>query len=192
MTLRESPSQTAGPYIHIGCNPNFAGIAGVWERDLGQAMVSPATRGERIVVTGRVFDGGGAALTDALLEVWQADADGGYNRDPGFPGWGRQPTDMTSGLFRFETIKPGCVTCPDGRVMAPHISVWIVARGINTGLHTRLYFEDEAALNASDPLLARIPDPNRRRTLLARRDEAGRYVFDIRLQGPDETVFLDI
>ena len=158
-------------------------------------MVGPDTPGERILVTGHLFDGDGAPLTDAVVEVWQADAQGRHNADPGFSGWGRQPTDKASGLFRFETIKPGSVAYPDGRMMAPHISVWIVSRGINVGLHTRLYFADEANANARDPVLARIVDPRRRRTLLAAREEREGlpcYRFDIRLQGLDETVFFDI
>ncbi len=158
-------------------------------------MVTPETRGERILVTGTVLDGAGAPLTDALVEIWQADADGRYNADPTFAGWGRQPTDMSSGQFRFETIRPGPVALAGGGLAAPHISVWIVARGINLGLHTRLYFADEMQANAADPLLARIADPRRRRTLLAARDAhqgLARYTFDIRLQGPDETVFLDL
>ena len=191
---RETPSQTAGPYVHIGSNPNWAGIAGVWESDLELVMVTPDTRGERIVLTGTVFDGAGAPLTDALVEIWQADADGRHGRDPTFAGWGRQPAEMASGLFRFETIRPGPGPLADGRAMAPHVSVWIVARGINLGLHTRLYFDDEAAANAQDPVLARVPE-RRRRTLLARRERGDglpRYRFDVHLQGPDETVFLDL
>ncbi len=193
--MNETPSQTAGPYVHIGTNPNWAGITGVWDRDLGLVMITPDTRGERIVLTGTVFDGAGAPLTDALVEIWQADAGGHYGGDPSFTGWGRQPTDMNLGKFRFETIKPGAVALPGGRAMAPHISVWIVARGINLGLTTRLYFADEADANAHDPVLARIADPNRRRTLLAHpeyHDGLPSYRFDIHLQGPDETVFLDV
>jgi protocatechuate 3,4-dioxygenase alpha subunit len=200
MQLRESPSQTAGPYIHIGSNPNWVEITGVWDADLGLVMVTPETRGERILIEGTVFDGAGVPLTDALVEIWQADADGRYNADPSFPGWGRQPTDPATGKFRFETIRPGPVPFDakpfDAKqTMAPHISLWLVARGINIGLHTRLYFEDHAERNARDPVLARIADPRRRQTLLARReslDGPPSYRFDIHLQGPDETVFFDI
>ena len=201
--LKESPSQTAGPYVHIGTNPNWVEIAGVWDADLGLKLVGPEAAGERILVTGRIFDGAGQPLTDALVEIWQADAAGLYNSpeekrgqaDPHFTGWGRQPTDKTTGAFLFETIKPGRVPFTDGRLMAPHITVWIVARGINIGLHTRLYFGDEAEANAADPVLGRIEHRDRVRTLVAARDEAhglARYTFDIRLQGPDETVFFDI
>ncbi len=196
--FRETPSQTAGPYVHIGCTPNHAEIRGVWAEDLGARMVTDATGGERITIEGHVYDGAGAPVTDALIELWQADADGRFpsaedsQADPAFTGFGRQASDGATGLYRFETIKPGRVA-DGGRLQAPHILVWIVARGINIGLTTRLYFSDEAAANAEDPVLARVPPP-RRETLIARRDAADprRYRFDIRLQGEDETVFFDI
>ena len=197
--LKESASQTAGPYVHIGLMPNFSGIAGVFGTDLGAIMVDEKTRGERIDVKMRVFDGADKPLTDALVEIWQADADGLYNSpsetrgtaDPNFTGWGRLATDMTTGECVFRTIKPGRVPYRDGRLMAPHITVWIVARGINIGLHTRMYFGDEEAANAEDPVLALIEDRTRVPTLIASRD-GDLYTFDIRLQGERETVFLDI
>jgi len=196
--LRETPSQTGGPYVHIGLTPNDADIHGVFDADLGADMLTPDTKGTRITVTGRVIDGGGAPVTDAVVEIWQADADGSYagapspnsNATPAFTGFGRKPTD-NSGTFRFETIKPGPVTSADGKLMAPHITVWITARGINIGLQTRLYFADEAEANAADPVLARVPD-YRRATLIARAEGEGRYVLDIHLQGETETVFFDI
>lgn len=202
-TLKESPSQTAGPYIHIGATPNWVEITGVWDEDLGLVLVDPETKGERILVKGRIFDGSGHPIKDALVEIWQADADGLYNSpeekrgkaDPHFVGWGRQPTDGTTGEYRFETIKPGRVPYKDGRPMAPHITVWIVARGINIGLHTRLYFGDEEAANAECPVLARIEHKVRLATLIAARSEENgmpTYTFDIHLQGDKETVFFDI
>ena len=144
--FKETASQTAGPYVHIGLTPNFAEIAGVYDGDLGISMVNDKTKGERITVTGQVIDGSGTPLKDAMVEIWQADADGLYNSpaemrgsaDPNFTGWGRSPTNMVDGEFRFETIKPGCVPFRDGRLMAPHITFWIVARGINLGLSTRM------------------------------------------------------
>ncbi len=197
--LKESASQTAGPYVHIGLTPNFAGIAGVYKRDLGTAMVNDKTRGERIRVNIRVIDGAGSPLNDALVEIWQADAAGIYNSpsdlrgsaDPNFTGWGRLPTDMTTGECMFETIKPGRVPFFDGRMMAPHLTVWIVARGINIGLHTRMYFSDEETANAEDPVLMRIEQRERVSTLVAPRD-GDIYKFDIHLQGINETVFFDI
>src|SRR5690606_30419712 len=165
----------------------------------GTRMVNDKSKGERIVIRGRVLDGTGTPLKDALVEIWQADADGLYNSpsemrgaaDPNFTGWGRCPTDMETGLFRFETVKPGRVPFKDGRLMAPHVTFWIVARGINIGLHTRMYFADEETANAEDPVLARIEHRNRVPTLIAPRD-GETYHFDIHLQGERETVFFDI
>lgn len=201
--LKESPSQTAGPYIHIGATPNFSGIEGIYPHDLGSLPLPAEAKGERIVVTGRIFDGSGTPIKDALVEIWQADAQGLYpgqgehrgEADPHFPGWFRQPVDGTTGVYRFETVKPGVVPYFDGRPMAPHITFWIVARGINIGLHTRLYFGDEDKANAADPILGRIEHRVRVPTLIATRsDEDGKpvYTFDIRLQGENETVFFDI
>ena len=197
--LKESPSQTAGPYVHIGLTPNFSGISGVYDGDLGATMVGDRTLGRRITITGRVLDGTGTPLKDALVEIWQADAAGLYNSpselrgsaDPNFPGWGRCPTHGETGEYRFETIKPGRVPFRDGRLMAPHVSFWIVARGINLGLNTRMYFGDEEAANAQDPVLARIEHRVRVATLIAPPDGDG-YRFDIHLQGEKETVFFDI
>lgn len=196
--LRESPSQTAGPYVHIGCTPKFAGID-IFGNDLGASMKTGPVKGQEITVKGTVYDGTGTALKDALIEIWQADAAGLFpspnetrgQADPNFTGWGRSPGDMETGQFVFETVKPGAVPWPDGRKQAPHITVWIVARGINIGLHTRMYFEDEAS-NATDPILSRIEHQNRVPTLLAKKLEEGVYQFDIHLQGPNETIFFDI
>ncbi|MDZ5451108.1 protocatechuate 3,4-dioxygenase subunit alpha [Labrys sp. ZIDIC5] len=197
--LKESPSQTAGPYVHIGLTPNFAEITGVYDRDLGDVMVNAGTKGERIGVRVRVLDGTGTPLRDALVEIWQADHAGLYNSpserrgtaDPNFTGWGRKATDMETGECLFETVKPGRVPFKDGRLMAPHITFWIVARGINLGLHTRMYFADEEAANGEDPVLARIEHRQRVATLIAAR-KGDAYVFDINLQGERETVFFDI
>lgn len=197
--LKESPSQTAGPYVHIGLTPNFAEITGVYPDDLGTSMVNDKTRGEHITITGRVLDGTGTPLRDALVEIWQADADGLYNSpsevrgsaDANFTGWGRCPSGMDDGVFRFETIKPGRVPYPDGRMQAPHVTLWIVARGINIGLQTRMYFPEEEAANAEDPILGRVEHRVRVGTLIAQKVDGG-YSFDVHLQGDKETVFFDI
>ncbi|QLF68430.1 protocatechuate 3,4-dioxygenase subunit alpha [Peteryoungia desertarenae] len=197
--LKESASQTAGPYVHIGLTPNFAEISGVYPVDLGTAMVNDKTAGERITISGRVIDGSGTPLRDALIETWQADAAGLYNSpsemrgaaDPNFTGWGRCPCDLTTGEYRFETIKPGRVPFNDGRLMAPHISFWVVARGINLGLNTRMYFADEEAANAEDPILMKVEHKVRLPTLIAT-GEGGHYRFDIHLQGDKETIFFDL
>jgi len=197
--LKESPSQTAGPYVAIGLTPNACGIPGVYPADLGITMVNAQTLGPRITITGRVLDGTGTPLRDGLLEIWQADSAGLYpgpsetrgSADPNFSGWGRCLADSDTGVYRFETIKPGRVPWPDGRQQAPHISFWIVARGINLGLNTRMYFAEEVAANAEDPLLNRIEHQSRVPTLMGRRD-GDSYVFDIHLQGPAETIFFDV
>ena len=199
--LKETPSQTGGPYVHIGLAPNFAGITGVYPVDLGTRLVNDRTRGEHIAIEGQVYDGTGEPLRDCIVELWQADADGLYPSpaetrgaaDPNFAGWGRCPADQQSGLYRFETIKPGRVPTPGGGLQAPHINLWIVARGINLGLNTRLYFAEETEANRLDPILGRIEQKARRETLFAQRDPGGAvYRFDVHLQGPDETVFFDI
>ena len=194
--LKETASQTAGPYVHIGMTPNFCDIRGVYPADLGETMLPDGTEGERIEIAGRVIDGDGAPVIDAVIEIWQADARGAYRTHAQageFTGWGRQPMSEAGG-YSFRTIKPGRVPGPDGKPMAPHISLWIVARGINIGLQTRLYFEDEAAANATDWVLSRVPSPVRRQTLVARKEagEVPRYVLDIKLQGENETVFFDL
>lgn len=195
--LRETASQTAGPYVHIGLAPGAAGFD-IYGRELGWEIAAPDTPGTRIRIEGTVTDGTGALVRDALLEVWQADGGGIYphpedprHKDvaPGFRGWGRAITDFETGIWSVDTIKPGPVPGRGGRTQAPHLSLWIVARGINIGLQTRAYFEDED--NAADPLLAMV-EPHRRPTLIARRAGEGLYRFDIRLQGEGETVFLDL
>ncbi|MEP7241014.1 MAG: protocatechuate 3,4-dioxygenase subunit alpha [Devosia sp.] len=199
-TLRETPSQTAGPFVHIGLMPNFLGIAGLYAADLGNRLCNDKTKGERIAIEGQVFDGIGEPLRDCVIELWQADAAGLYASasetrgvaDANFAGWARTAADPQTGLFRFETIKPGRVPFPDGRLQAPHVSLWIVARGINLGLNTRMYFSDETEANAADPILARIEHKTRLPTLVGQRDGGGTYRFNIHLQGADETVFFDI
>ena len=202
--LKETPSQTAGPYVHIGLIPQQAGFD-IFEKNFGNVLVTPETRGERIRIEGRVFDGLGEPLRDVLIEIWQANAAGKYDHpadrqdkpvDPDFRGWGRAGSDFKTGLYSFETIKPGPVVGRKGhRPMAPHVNFWIVARGINIGLNTRMYFSDETEANAADPVLNIIEQEVRRRTLIAERQQRGAeviYTFDIYLQGDRETVFFDI
>jgi protocatechuate 3,4-dioxygenase alpha subunit len=160
--------------------------------------VGPATQGVRIIIEGTVRDGSGAAAPDVLVEVWQANAAGRYQHpddaqdkpvDPAFDGFGRVATDAL-GRFVFETIKPGPVPGPGGRPQAPHLVVGVMARGLLANLVTRIYFEDEEA-NARDPILEIVP-AERRGTLIASRLASGRYRFDVRLQGENETVFFDV
>ncbi len=194
----ETPSQTAGPYVHIGLTPNFAGIGGVYDRDPGSKQVNDETGGKRTRIYGTVFDGEGQPVKDAVLEIWQADARGVYRSpldprdgDPNFAGWGRTAANLETGEWSFDTIKPGRVPYSDVLMQAPHVTLWIVARGINVGLQTRIYFDTESDANAEDPLLAMVP-AERRETLIAEVQADGSYHFDVYLQGERETVFLDL
>ncbi|MBC6677546.1 MAG: protocatechuate 3,4-dioxygenase subunit alpha [Acinetobacter sp.] len=201
--LHETPSQTGGPYVHIGLLPQQANIE-VFENNFNNQLVKENTLGERIRLEGQVFDGLGLPLRDVLIEIWQADANGVYPSaadiqgkavDPNFLGWGRTGADFETGFWSFNTIKPGAVPGRKGTIQAPHIALIIFARGINIGLNTRVYFEDEAEANAQDPVLKGIEWAPRRQTLIAKREERDGevvYRFDIRVQGEDETVFLDI
>jgi protocatechuate 3,4-dioxygenase alpha subunit len=204
--LRESASQTAGPYVHIGLAPRQAGFE-IFENNFSNVLTTADTKGERIRIEGRVIDGSGTPVRDVLVELWQANASGRYNHpadrqdkplDPSFRGWGRACSDFKTGIFTFDTVKPGSVEGRGGRPMAPHVNLWIVARGINIGLNTRMYFSDEADANATDPVLNLIEWEVRRQTLIAKREKGTKkrgtavYRFDIHLQGPQETVFFDV
>jgi len=188
VSLIPTPSQTVGPFFHLG-------MAWLNTADLAKN----ASDGERIVVAGCVLDGDGKPIPDAVLEVWQANAFGKYAHpddrqdkaiDPGFSGFGRIPTDK-DGRFRFATIKPGATPGLGNRQQAPHIVVALFMRGMGKHLYTRIYFSDEAA-NATDPILGRIEEPVRRDTLIAKRiDGTGEYRWDISMQGENETVFFD-
>ena len=181
--LKESPSQTAGPYVHIGCVPSFAGLTKMYGgTDLGATMITGNPKGERITLTVQVIDGAGDPLKDAMIELWQAGPDGDLGPKEGFSNWGRQPTDAETGLAVFETLKPGA----SGN-QAPHVLLWIVARGINMGLTTRVYFPDEA--NEDDPVFNIAGD---RATTLVAEKNADVYHHVIHLQGERETVFFDV
>jgi protocatechuate 3,4-dioxygenase alpha subunit len=201
--LPETASQTAGPYLHIGMAPRVAGVD-VRAREHWDKLADPGAQGERIRLEGLVYDGTGSLVRDAQIEIWQANAHGKYDHpddhqdkpvDPAFKGFGRTVTDFESGLWAFETVKPGRVEGRHGTLMAPHVIVAIFARGINIHLNTRIYFADETEANAKDPVLRLVEPEARRKTLLAQRTSEGGqtvYRFDIRLQGQDETVFFDV
>jgi protocatechuate 3,4-dioxygenase alpha subunit len=187
MIFEVTPSQTVGPYFAIGL-----------PFDDGPSIVAPDTPGA-ITITGTIYDGRGEIIPDHLIEFWQPDAQGrfadiyGYGEqpaDPGFRGFGRYGVEDGDGSYHFTTVKPGRVPTPDGRLQSPHIDVTLFARGMLNRVVTRLYFADESAANALDPVLATVPAA-RRSTLLAEAVDGG-YRFDIHLQGPGETVFFDI
>jgi protocatechuate 3,4-dioxygenase alpha subunit len=188
-----TPSQTAGPFFAIALTSPRYGYALLLSND----MVTPDAVGAPIRIEGRIFDGEGQPVTDAFVEVWQADGDGRYSGkgdrpNTTFKGFGRCETNA-EGVYSFRTVKPGPVPGPDGLDQAPHINVSIYARGVLTRMFTRIYFEDEPA-NAADTILGLVP-PERRKTIIARRDGTidgtPRYVLDIRLQGGEETVFFE-
>lgn len=201
--LHETPSQTGGPYVHIGLLPKQAGIE-VFAENFDNNLVKQQPAGEYIRIEGQVLDGLGLPLRDVLLEIWQADAQGIYPSaadpqadlaDPCFQGWGRAGADFDTGIWHFDSLKPGAVAGRQGMRQAPHINVMVFARGINIGLHTRLYFEDEAEANAQDPILNSIEWAPRRQTLITKRQPGSSttvYRFDIYIQGDRETVFFDI
>jgi protocatechuate 3,4-dioxygenase alpha subunit len=194
--LPETPSQTAGPYVHIGLALEAAGNP-AREQEIWNEMARPAATGEHIVLLGHVYDGNGHLIRDSFLELWQADAEGHYHSDydlnKPFNSFGRTAT-TDEGEWQVKTVKPGVVLNAAGVPMAPHVNVSLFARGINIHLQTRLYFDDEAPSNAVDPVLNLIEQPQRRQTLIAKRcsvDGQLAYRFDIRVQGEDETVFFD-
>jgi len=187
-TRGQSPSQTIGPFFH----PALV-------REGGNVLVNEKTRGERIRLAGRVIDGKGSGVDDALLEIWQPDANGFFahpadpnadDADPHFAGFGRAGTDE-EGRYAFHTIKPPPPASSPDDGQAPFIDLRVFARGLLVHLVTRIYFGDER--NDRDPVLRTI-DPSRRASLIAGREETTppTYRFDVRLQGRDETVFFDV
>ncbi|MFW6204350.1 MAG: protocatechuate 3,4-dioxygenase subunit alpha [Actinomycetota bacterium] len=183
-----TPSQTVGPYLHIGLE---------WQD--GPFAVPEGTPGA-FWITGTVYDGNGDPVTDALVETWQADPDGRFDHPddprgrsrsqiPGYRGFARCSTDG-EGRYRVLTVKPGPLPSPDGAEEAPHLDVSVFARGLLDRVVTRLYFPDEEERNAADPVLSSVPQ-ERRETLVARSDGAG-LRFDVRLQGAGETVFFQV
>jgi protocatechuate 3,4-dioxygenase, alpha subunit len=186
-----TPSQTVGPFFHFSLTPTGHSFRGIADDNL----VTPDAVGAPIRIAGRLIDGAGNPVPDAMIEIWQADGAGRYagsepHANTSFKGFGRAATGK-EGAFGFTTVRPGAVAGPDGRLQAPHINVGVFARGMLKRLFTRIYFEGEPG-NASDAILALVP-AERRATLLARNDGIGDglplFVFDIRLQGDGETVF---
>ena len=183
--LKETPSQTAGPYVHIGTMPAHAGLP-IRQNETLNVIEAP---GERIVIEGIVIDGSGAPVKDAMLELYQADSKGQVGDHT---LWGRAAAVFETGEFRFDTIRPGALGYRDGRKQAPHLTLLIFARGINIHLHTRMYFPEDEAAHATDPALNRIEQIHRRKTLIAEKKNDGHYRFVIHLQGDQETVFFDM
>jgi protocatechuate 3,4-dioxygenase alpha subunit len=191
MSLNTTPSQTVGPFFSFGLTTDKCCI---------RRITSPQAKGEPIVLTCRVLDGDGIGVPDAMLEIWQADADGIYNHpddprqkavDAGCTGFGRMGT-TEDGLCEFETIKPGRVPAASGADQAPHLNLAVFARGMLKQLYTRIYFAGDPA-NEEDSVLALVPK-ERRESLMAKPDSSGKgnWLFEVRLQGDQETVFFDV
>jgi protocatechuate 3,4-dioxygenase, alpha subunit len=189
VNLIPTPSQTVGPFFSIGC-----------DRLKTIELVGKGASDERIEITGRVVDGDGIAVPDAMLEIWQANSCGKYAHpedtqdkpiEAGFQGFGRASTDA-NGRFRFSTIRPGSVPGPEGKPQAPHIVVSVFMRGLLRRLVTRIYFPD-GAVNSEDFVL-NLVEPERRATLIAKRvaGETNTFEWNVELQGANETVFFDI
>jgi protocatechuate 3,4-dioxygenase alpha subunit len=188
--LQPSAFQTVGPFFHLGC---------IDTRSVS-CLAGAKAKGERMHLTCVVLDGEGAPIPDAMIEIWQADAEGKYNHpadwqekvaDVECSGFGRLATDE-NGMCVFETVRPGRVAGNDGGLQAPHLEISVFARGVLNRLVTRAYFEGDPA-NLEDPILALVP-AERRATLMAHADSrnAGDWRFEIRLCGEDETVFFDV
>ncbi len=195
---QETPSQTVGPYFAYGLLPHTYARRSI----ATHKICSSKTQGEHIRIIGRVFDGDGTPIEDAMLEVWQADADGRYASpsdpnaslctDKSFRGFGRTGTSA-QGEFSFETIKPGRVRGSGNSLQAPHLNLIVFSRGLLTHVYTRIYFDDEAEANAEDEIL-NLVEVERRPTIIATRENTGAgttYRLDIHMQGEKETVFLE-
>lgn len=199
MAGKQTPSQTVGPYFTMGLTPREDGYE--YLDIVGPSTVAAGAAGERIRLVGRVLDGDGSPIHDALIELWQANAQGRYRHptddrddrllDPAFHGFARAGTGTPPDhLFTIRTVKPGS----PGAGQAPHLTLILFMRGGMNHLYTRVYFDDEASANASDPVLSSVPE-ERRDTLVAQRGDTADgtvYHFDIHMQGARETVFFDV
>jgi protocatechuate 3,4-dioxygenase alpha subunit len=196
MRLKQTPSQTVGPFFAYGLTPDQYGYP--FRALAGSVMIDDDTPGERIRITGRVLDGAGNPVPDAMIEIWQVDGEGRYahpadgrGSNVRFKGFGRCGTGTDAEhRFEFATIKPG----PIGDGQAPHVNVIVFMRGMLCHVFTRIYFDDEAEANASDPVLASVEKARRHTLIAARQATAGGtvYRFDLHMQGPEETVFFDV
>jgi len=189
MSLCTTTSQTVGPYFKIGMQWLY--------RD---NLAAEGVAGEHVTIEGRVLDGDGHPVTDAIFEIWQANSHGKYDHpedtqdkplQPNFRGFGRVSVN-SQGVFRFTTIKPGSVPGPNEEAQAPHLLISVFMRGILRRLVTRMYFPEDPA-NANDAIL-KLVEAARRPTLIAKKDAqvAGTLKWNVHLQGPEETVFFDL
>ena len=186
--LDETPFQTAGPFLHIGCMPNKIKINNIYKNDLGEVPFKNKNEIEMITIEGSVFDGNGITLDDVMLETWQCDENSQFFEDNGFA---RFIPDKLTKKFKLFTVKPGQVKNLDSKNQSPHICLSISSRGLNMTLNTRIYFEGDDLIN--DPILSMIKNNKGNiDSLVAKKIKKNVYAFDVFLQGDKETVFFDI
>ena len=185
-TLFETPSQTVGPFVHIGCTPNLIGIKNIFHEDLAHKPFEIFNEEDLIKISGKVFDGSNNPLLDVMIETWQCNQEGVFDRKQGFS---RLIPNFNTGIYDLRTLKPGYTKDFNDKFQSPHILFMIVARGMNQPLITRMYFEEKEL--EKDYLFKIIKDKKRINTLLAKKNNDKEYIFNIYLQGNQETIFFD-
>ena len=181
----DTPSQTAGPFLHIGCTPSITGI-NIFKDELGSTPFKNISLNEEINIKGKIYDGNNDPIIDAMIETWQCDENGKYFN---YQGFSRRVTDFKTGEYQLKTIRPGNQINEDGTISPSYILFWIVARGMNRPLITRMYF-DENELK-SDVMLNTLNIQDRLKTLIPFTEDKKNFVFDIHLQGKKETIFFE-
>ena len=181
----ETPSQTAGPFLHIGCTPRIAGI-NIFMSELGLTPFEEISDNEAINIKGKIYDGNNEPIIDAMIETWQCDADGNFLNNQGFA---RRVTDFKTGEYKLKTIRPGNKINKQGSFSPSYITFWIVARGMNRPLITRMYFVENDLKN--DLMLKSLKIEDRLSTLIPHTEDEKNFIFDIYLQGKKETIFFE-
>ena len=181
----DTPSQTAGPFLHIGCTPRITGI-NIFKSELGLTPFQDISDNEAINIKGKIYDGNKEPIIDAMIETWQCDANGNYSSNQGFA---RIVTDFKTGEYQLKTIRPGNEINTDGSLSASYITFWIVARGMNRPLITRMYFLENDLKN--DLMFQSLNIEDRLKTLIPYTEDEKNFVFDIHLQGKKETIFFE-
>ena len=181
----DTPSQTAGPFLHIGCTPSITGI-NIFKDELGSTPFTDISLNEEINIKGKIYDGNNEPIIDAMIETWQCDENGKYFN---YQGFSRRVTDFKTGEYQLKTIRPGNQINVDGTIFPSYIIFWIVARGMNSPLITRMYFDENEI--KSDLMFKNFNIQDRLKTLIPYTEDKKNFVFDIHLQGKKETIFFE-
>ena len=181
----DTPSQTAGPFLHIGCTPSITGI-NIFKDELGSTPFKNISLNEEINIKGKIYDGNNDPIIDAMIETWQCDENGKYFN---YQGFSRRVTDFKTGEYQLKTIRPGNQIKEDGKISPSYILFWIVARGMNRPLITRMYFDENEI--KSDVMFKNLSIQDRLKTLIPYTEDKKNFVFDIHLQGKKETIFFE-